>query len=409
MIRFREVSYPVVIIVVISVLLSSGCAARIPETVNTLNLGSASLKDKYMKIREGRIYSSSRKRELSFDELIDQLAQPKIIYLGETHTSMAHHQIQFQIVKALHVRNPNLKIGMEFFKRVDNGVLADWSAGLLSEEELLRRTGWYEGGGGYNFGYYRLIMEFARDNNLPVVGLNVPRDFTRKIARGGFEALSQEERAEVGDVDVSNEEHRSLIEFYFGGAGAHGPQPADPKEVEARFERMYAAQSTWDEVMAASVRRALFEFDGTMVVIAGSGHVAYKLGINRRVSERLPFASATLLAIADSDGKGATVVRSLADFFWGVSNDLDPPFHPDFGLGVSKMDGKIVVTMVMPDSLAARAGIQRGDRIMSLDAEPVKDITDLRMRMAEKTWGESVALLVERDGETKPVIVAIEQ
>ena len=391
-----------------AVLMLSGCGTKVPPSVDTLRLGEPALSKKVITVKPGEIYSGATGKPITLDRLADEIAGMRYVFLGESHTSMANHELQFKIIEALHARNPKLKIGMEFFKRHDNETLELWSAGKLSEEELLHRTGWYDGGGGYNFGYYRAIMNFARDNRLPVVGLNVPRSITRKIAMGGFDSLSPEERAEVGEVDVDNEQHRELIRFYFGGTG--GDESAMHFTAD-RFEKMYAAQRTWDVVMGDSAIRAADGFDGTVVVIAGSGHVAYNLGIPRAVHDKTgqPFASVVAVDDHGRQGKGGYAVRSLANYIGGISYDTEPGYYPSFGFTVSNKEGKLMVGIIYPNSLAMKAGLTAGDRVLALDGEPVDDVTGLRMRLAAKNWGETAVLLVERGGETVPVEIALEK
>jgi aminopeptidase N len=394
---------PILLAVFFSVLLIvslTGCSARRAPNEYTLAIGSPSLKHLKMQVMRGKVYSSAAGEEITLDRLLDRLAALRIVYLAESHTSMAVHRMQADIIRGLYERNPRLKIGMEFFTREHDEILKEWSAGRLSEEELLRRTGWYAGGGGYNFGYYREIMEFARDNRLPVVGLNIPRSIVHKVAMGGLETLSPEEKEIVGDVDLSHGDHRKLIEFYFSGVGEAGPMRMTPE----RLDKMYAAQSTWDVVMAESVRKAMEGFDGTLVVIAGSGHCSYNLGINRRLAEKLPLPYATVMPVAVKGGK-ETVVRSLADYLWGTDFDLEPPFYPEVGFGAADRQGKVMVTMVTPDSFARKAGIQSGDQVQSLDGEPVKDVTDLRIRLSTKTWGDKVRIGIKRGDEEKEVSI----
>ena len=396
------------LVVTTALILLSACASTGPPTADTLPLGPAELRTRELTIRDGEIHSAYDGERIGFEELIERLASVRIVYLGESHTSMATHRMQLRIIEGLQAINPNLLIGMEFFQRSHAAELADWSAGHLDEEELLRATGWYAGGG-YNFGYYRPILEFARDHGLPVVGLNIPRSIVHKVAMAGLDSLSPEEREITGEVDVTNHEHRRLIEFYFGGPAAHGPPSDDPDEAAARFERMYAAQSTWDEAMAASVRRAMEGFDGIAVVIAGSGHCAYNLGINRRVAERLALPYATLLAVDVEPGESATAVRSLADYLYGITGDTDPPYYPSLGASLRDQDGRVVVSMVMPDSLAQRVGLESGDVVTSLDGRPVADVTDLRIRLALKSWGDSAELLVQRGESELTVTVTFER
>lgn len=401
--------------VVLIAIISGACAtkSRTPAaeaapppalTLDTLPLGNPALKDKFMMVGAGKFYSTAEGGEITFDQLIDKLSKVRVVYLGETHTSMAVHQNQTRIIKALYERNPKIKIGMEFFQRQDDDILNEWSANKISEEELIRKTGWYAGGGGYNFGYYRPFMDFAREKGLPVIGINIPRSIVHHVSRNGLDSLTEEEKKIVGEVDVTNKEHRKLIEFYFGGAGMGHGSPESQDEAKERFNRMYAAQSTWDEVMADSIKSGMEDFDGIFVVIVGSGHTGYNLGINRRLYEQYPEPYATVMPVQiDKDGEPVRVVRSLGDFVMAYRDDIDPEYYPRFSLSASDKDGKVVVGMLLPGSFAMEKGIQTGDVITSLDGKAISDVTDLRLRLAAKKWGEKTELGILRGEENMTV------
>ena len=138
---------------------------------------------------------------------------------------------------------------------------------------LLEETGWYDRGG-YRWEYYRPVMEVAREHGISVVGVNVPREIPRAVNRGGLQALSDEQREQVGSVSTDGSaQHRYLISRYFGDTVALLPP--------GWFDNMYAAQCLWDVVMARSILGEVAE-DTTVVLVVGSGHVAYDLGISRR-------------------------------------------------------------------------------------------------------------------------------
>ena len=50
----------------------------------------------------------------------------------------------------------------------------------------------------------------------------------------------------------------------------------------------------------------------------------------------------------------------------------------------------------MPDSPCTRAGLQQGDRFLSIDGEPIGDMTDLRLAMWDKLPGDTVTLEISR-------------
>ena len=57
------------------------------------------------------------------------------------------------------------------------------------------------------------------------------------------------------------------------------------------------------------------------------------------------------------------------------------------------------VDNVLPDSPAARMGVQAGDRILAIDRQPIRRATDIP-RVISRSHGNGVTLLVRRDGRT---------
>ena len=75
-------------------------------------------------------------------------------------------------------------------------------------------------------------------------------------------------------------------------------------------------------------------------------------------------------------------------------------------LGLSNVNGALV-SAVSKDSPAAKAGIVRGDVIVSLEGQPVTDSNSLRNRIAATRPGSEVSLGIVRDGSPKIVKVSL--
>ena len=340
---------------------------------------------------------------LTYDDLAARLDGAGLVLVGEEHDSIEAHRVQRAVIDALRRRGRRVAVGLEMLPAGVQPALDRWSAGELSEDELLEAVDWYEHWG-MPWGYYRDVFLLAREHRLPVFALNVPREVVRAVGRGAADELPPELAAFVPPaVDLDSADHRSLVRALFAQEmGMHGGLG------DEQFEAMFAAQATWDAAMAHAAGRALAGLAGrdpVLVVLVGSGHVAYGLGIERQARRHLerPIASVVPLPVRD-DGEATGPVRaSYADVLWGLPPS-EAPFYPSLGLatvaaGAGSDDRRRRVLFVSPDSPAAAAGFAAGDLLLALDGTPIPDRPTLNRRMAEKTWGDRATFRVERNGE----------
>ena len=214
--------------------------------------------------------------------ILEDLTTADIVYLGETHDSVADHAAQLEIVAALYRDDPKLAIGMEMFQRPFQTALDAYLAGEIDEAELRDRTE-YEERWGFPWEYYAPLLRFARAHGLPVLALNAPAEATQKVSREGLASLTPAERRylpPLEEIDTRNLPHRDWVRDIFA---RHDFTPN-----EEDFERFYAAQVLWDETMADTIARFVRERpDYRVVAIAGQGHTVYSYGIPSRVARRL--------------------------------------------------------------------------------------------------------------------------
>jgi serine protease Do len=86
-------------------------------------------------------------------------------------------------------------------------------------------------------------------------------------------------------------------------------------------------------------------------------------------------------------------------------SDVTPSNAKFFDL--SKAAGA-VVTSVMPDSPAGKAGLKTGDVITALDGKPIENSGELQMEVVLRHPGETVQLQISRNGKTMNVPVTLE-
>ena len=75
---------------------------------------------------------------------------------------------------------------MEMFREPQQESLDRWVRGEMTELEFLKDSRWYENWNS-DFGYYRDILNFAREKRIDVLALNPSRDLQRQLAAGGGE------------------------------------------------------------------------------------------------------------------------------------------------------------------------------------------------------------------------------
>ena len=70
-------------------------------------------------------------------------------------------------------------------------------------------------------------------------------------------------------------------------------------------------------------------------------------------------------------------------------------------------EGDVVVGSVLPDSPAEAAGLREGDRLVALDSAAIDGLAALRGALAPRRPGDTVPLVVERDGEMLELSVTL--
>jgi uncharacterized iron-regulated protein len=380
-------------------------AAATVESPNPLDLviGDPARRDRSVELVLDAGVDTRTGAVLTYDDLAARLEGVGLVLVGEEHDSIEAHRVQRGVVDALRRRGRSVAVGLEMLPVSVQPALERWSAGELSEEVLLDAVGWYEHWG-MPWGYYRDVFLLAREHRLPVFALNVPREVVRAVGRGAADELAPELAAFVPpSVDLDSADHRTLVRALFAQEmGMHGGLG------DEQFEAMFAAQATWDAAMAHAAGRALAGLEGrdpVLVVLVGSGHVAYGLGIERQARRHLERLIASVIPLpVREDGEATGPVRaSYADVLWGLPAS-DAPFYPSLGLATVAADAgsddqRRRVLFVSPDSPAAAAGFAPGDLLVALDGTPLPDRPTLNRRLAEKTWGDRATFRVERAGE----------
>lgn len=380
-----------------------GLPASAAEVLN-LDLGDSDLRGKAVTVKSDLILDARTGASLSPANVAAALAEVNVLLFGEEHTNVDFHDAQLTIIRSLHEAGRPVIVGLEMYPFVDQPVLDDWIAGVFTESGFVRHSDWYARWG-YHWNYYRDIFNYARSRGLAMAGLNAPREVISKFRTEGRASLSEAEAANLPElIDLDSDDHLELFKAYFEtGDSIHG------QLTDAQWRGMFGAQAAWDAVMGHNAARvAQANPDAIVVVLVGSGHVAYGLGIERQIAagdSGIGVASIIPVPVAADDGT-ATVSASYADFIWGLPAS-QAPRYPALGLSTMVRSERLGIIALEPGSPAKTAGLAVGDIVAAIDDTPITTRGELSEALSRFGWGDIPVITVERQGKTLRIPVPL--
>jgi len=318
----------------------------------------------------------------TFAGVMERVAGKKIVYVGENHNQFSHHVMELETIRDLHRRGKKIAIGMEMFQRPFQKPLDDYIAGRIDERELLKKTQYFKRWG-FDYNLYRPILEFARSERIPVVALNMRQEIVDKVFQGGLDSLSEEEKALIpSQIDFSDDAYRERLEKVFREHQDFGAE---------NFNFFYQAQILWDETMSESIDEFLKAHPiDHMVVLAGNGHLAYGSGIPKRTARRNGYDHAIILNDVDLE-------KDIADYVL-FPKTIPGLTSPKLMVLLKEKGGKVEIAGFPSGSNSEKAGMKVGDRILSINQTPVREIDDVKIDLLFKKKGEKVKVRIMRKG-----------
>jgi uncharacterized iron-regulated protein len=223
---------------------------------------------------ETLVFKTGDLRQLSLNALLGEIEPAKVITIGEQHDNTNHHMVQLLIISAIHEAGRDIAIGFEQFGAHSQKELSSWTAGETSVDDLFKiysrdwEPRWWN--------LYLPLFRYARAHEIPMVGLNVPREIVRQVAEKGFSSLNSKQRGQIKVLSCSiDEKYQEALRRVLGqkGKGSEGEE----------FNHFCEAQVVWDTSMAINaVDYMKANPEKTLVILAGNFH-AWKRGIPEQI------------------------------------------------------------------------------------------------------------------------------
>lgn len=244
---------------------------------------------------------------------LEQARSSRVVLLGEHHDNQAHHDWQLSMLQQLHQRVPTLVMGIEMLPRAVQPQIDRYLRGDSDLETFLKEVDWRRHWS-FSADYYTPLLEYAREQQIPVHALNVTRDKVEAaVARGwaaapiGMTTPAAATRPYLRHLVMSFRRHK------FPGAeldmAVEGPA----------FRRFVQKQLLWDRAMAEGIGAALAASQPPPLVVAfiGSGHLMHGYGVPHQL-QSLGIAEVMTMIPWDRHLDCSVLEKGFADVVYGA-------------------------------------------------------------------------------------------
>ena len=299
--------YISILFVIAFALLASGCtkptASGFQET--KMNVGKVA------------VVNTSTQDFVSMDTLTSEMAKYDVIFVGEAHDHTVGHMIENQLLRNLYSKKMNLTVSFEMFERDTQAIVDAYLAGKITEEEFIKTSRPWP-----NYpSDYRPMLEFAKENNLPVVAANIPRRLAMAIGRGGLEGVKEEDKQWVAkELYAPEDDYQKRFFATMMGMGRSKDGKAMPMMAKNKvmLNAIYRAQCSKDDAMAESITDHIAKTGNKVIHYDGSFHSDYGYGTVARVRRNNPNLKVLVIKIMQVYGTVAPpfegIDMKLADF-----------------------------------------------------------------------------------------------
>lgn len=333
----------------------------------------------------------------SFENTVIELEKNRVIYLGETHDSMADHLLQMRIIQSLQARGVDLVIAMEMFPKSSQQALDDYILDdtKMVETDFLRASHWFDVWR-YDWRLFRPIFNLCRQKKIPVYGINVDREIVSSVfSSGNTDSLSTEQLQTVAqerDLSLNGYVERLHNIHKFHAKSPHGKGIAG----------FIQSQAIWDESMAENIANIVQKNPHkTVIVIAGAQHTRKDSGIPPRLLRRMNIQQASVLNLYSDNAP--LNPGSQADFFF-LAEPRALQAKGKIGVTLESVkddDGKewLTITGLSHAGKAKEAGIKAGDTIATINGQPAKNMEDIGILMMDSKAGDILQMTVLRTND----------
>jgi len=134
-----------------------------------------------------KIYSVAKQKIVSLDDITADMLNADVLFFGEEHNDSTDHYLEYHLFKKINQKYPGkTALSTEMFETDCQNVLNEYLSGFIREKNFVTDArAWH------NYKDYRPLIEWAKDNKIPVVAANAPNRYTNMANRLGLQSLTE--------------------------------------------------------------------------------------------------------------------------------------------------------------------------------------------------------------------------
>ena len=210
-----------------------------------------------------RIYSVKLAKEVSINDIADDMKNADVLFYGEEHNDSVTHYLENKIFETLFQKYSNtMTLSMEMFERDVQPVMNEYLTTDIREKNFKKDARVWS-----NYKDYRPMVEFCKTNKLDVVCANAAGRYSNLAGRKGQKALmtlpeeSKKYLAPLPYDTASGKYYEKLTGLFNDGNSKKKKQSSGTGESFS----LVMAQSLWDATMAFSIVEYLKAHSGKKV------------------------------------------------------------------------------------------------------------------------------------------------
>jgi len=232
------------------------------------------------------------------EAVLTKIEDERVIFIGEIHGTPSIHLLQLEIIKHLHQQGKQVAVALEAFPVSKQEIFDRWIGRKLDEyafERIYRET-W-----AIPYAYYKDILEYAREEHIPLVAINADDALIGAVAKNGLHEISQDFLEEIKFTECATDApYKDIIDRTYHAA---------------EFPFLCDGQRLRDAVMAFNIATAVRATNATIVVLAGATH-AMKIAVPHMLQRHIAVSSTVLMPGTVRHIIGRTPDAQIADYIW---------------------------------------------------------------------------------------------